>query len=156
MAGNIAARLEDLGISLPVPAAPVASYVAYVKTGSLVIVSGQITMGPDGVQYVGKLGEDMTIEEGYRAARLCGINLLAQLNAACDGDLDRVQRVVRLGGFVNCTADFTGHPGVIDGASDLMRQVFGDDAGAHARAAVGCSGLPLGVSVEVEGMFEVA
>ncbi len=154
MSGTIAARLEELGIELPTPAAPVASYVPFVKTGNLVVVSGQITMGTDGTEFVGKLGDSMDAGEGYQAARLCGINLLAQLKTACDGDLDRVKQVVRLGGFVNCTPDFTDHPRVINGASDLMQEVFGDTVGAHARAAVGSASLPLGVCVEVEGLFE--
>ena len=155
MSGKVAARLEELGIDLPTPAAPVASYVPFVKTGNLVIVSGQVTMDSGELRFVGKLGDDMSLEEGYEAARLCAVNLLAQLRVACDGDLDRVKRVVRLGGFVNCTDDFTDPPKVINGASDLMAQVFGDEIGAHARAAVGASSLPLGVATEVEGMFEI-
>ena len=155
MSGKIAARLEELGIELPTPAAPVASYVPFVKTGNLVIVSGQVTMDSGELRFVGKLGDDVSLEEGYEAARLCAINLLAQLQVACDGDLDRVTRVVRLGGFVNSTDDFTDHPKVINGASDLMAQVFGDEIGSHARAAVGASSLPLGVATEVEGMFEI-
>lgn len=154
MTGRIDARLAELGIELPTPAVPVASYVPFVKTGNLVIISGQITLEDGEVRHVGKLGDNVDAEAGYLAARVCAINLLAQLRAACDGDLDRVMRVVRLGGFVNATPDFKDHPKVINGASDLMKEVFGD-AGQHARAAVGCVSLPLGVSVEVEGMFEI-
>lgn len=124
-------------------------------TGNLVVISGQITMDSGELKYVGKLGDDISVEEGYEAARLCAVNLLAQLQVACNGDLDRVKRVVRLGGFVNCTDDFTDHPKVINGASDLMAEVFGDEIGPHARAAVGASSLPLGVAAEVEGMFEI-
>ncbi len=155
MTGTIDARLNELGINLPTPAVPVASYVPYVKTGNLVMISGQITMDSGELKFVGKLGETMSVEEGYLAARLCGINLLAQMRAACDGDLDRIKRVVRLGGFVNCTPDFTDHPKVINGASDLMQEVFGD-AGQHCRAAVGSSSLPLGVAVEVDAVIEVS
>lgn len=155
MSGQIDARLSELGIELPTPAAPAGSYVPYVVTGNLVVISGQITLEDGEVRYIGKLGADMDVDGGYAAARVCAINLLAQLRAACDGDLDRVKRVVRLGGFVNATPDFADHPKVINGASDLMKDVFGD-AGQHARAAVGCVSLPLGVSVEVEGIFEIA
>lgn len=155
MSGRIDARLKELGITLPIPAVPVASYVPFVRSGNLVIVSGQITLADGKPQYIGKLGADLSVEDGQKAAKLCAINLIAQFRAACDGDLDRVTRIVRLGGFVNSTPDFTDHPKVINGASDVMKEVFGE-AGQHARAAVGCSSLPLGVSVEVEGMIEVA
>lgn len=150
----IDARLTELGLTLPAAAAPAANYVPYVQTGNLVFVSGQITLQDGALQFVGRVGEDFTTEQGYEAAKLCGLNLIAQVKAACGGDLDRVQRVIRLGGFVNCTADFTEQPKVINGASDLMADVFGD-AGKHARAAVGVNTLPLGVAVEVEGLFEI-
>lgn len=150
----IDARLTELGLTLPAAAAPAANYVPYVQTGNLVFVSGQITLQDGALQFVGRIGEDFTTEQGYEAAKLCGLNLIAQVKAACGGDLDRVQRVIRLGGFVNCTADFTEQPKVINGASDLMADVFGD-AGKHARAAVGVNTLPLGVAVEVEGLFEI-
>ena len=151
---KIDARIEELGLTLPAAAAPAANYVPYVKTGNLVFVSGQITLKDGDLQFVGRVGEDFTTEEAYDAAKLCGLNLIAQVKAACGGDLDRVKRVVRLGGFVNCTPDFTDQPKVINGASDLMAEVFGD-AGKHARAAVGVNTLPLGVAVEVEGVFEI-
>jgi len=154
MAGKIDARLIELGIDLPEAAAPAANYVPYVITGNLVFISGQITLWNGDPMYKGRLGENLSLDDGLAAARLCGLNLIAQLKAACGGDLDRVSGCVRLGGFVNCTPDFTDHPKVINGASDLMAKVFGE-AGKHARAAVGCSSLPLGVAVEVEGVFEI-
>ena len=147
-------RLAELGLTLPEAAAPAANYVPYVQSGNLVFVSGQITLLNGALKYVGRVGADFTAEEAYEAAKLCGLNLIAQVKAACGGDLDRVKRVVRLGGFVNCTDDFTDQPKVINGASDLMADVFGD-AGKHARAAVGVNTLPLGVAVEVEGLFEI-
>ncbi len=155
MSGNIDARLAELGITLPPATAPVANYVPFVVSGSLVFISGQVGMADGKPGYVGRLGAGLTVDDGYRAARLCGLNLLTQLKTACGGDLDRVRRVVRLGGFVNCTPDFTDQPRVVNGASDLMVEVFGD-AGRHARAAVGAPALPLGVAVEVEGVFEIA
>lgn len=155
MPSTVEERLAALGLTLPQAAAPAANYVPYVQSGNLVFVSGQITLKDGALQYVGRVGADLTTEEAYEAAKLCGLNLIAQVKAACGGDLQRVQRVVRLGGFVNCTADFTDQPKVINGASDLMAEVFGE-AGRHARAAVGVNTLPLGVAVEVEGVFEVA
>jgi len=152
---TIDARLAELGLTLPQAAAPAANYVPFVRTGNLVVISGQITLENGTLKYVGRVGEDFTTEQAYEAAKLCGLNLIAQLKVACDGDLDRVTRVVRLGGFVNSTADFTDQPKVINGASDLMAEVFGEK-GKHARAAVGVNTLPLGVAVEVEGMFEIA
>ncbi len=153
MAGNIEARLAELGIELPEAPAPAANYVPYVVLGDMVYISGQIAKDSGGL-ICGKLGDDTTVEQGAAAARVCGLNLIAQLREACGGDLDRVVQVVKLGGFVNATADFTNHPVVINGASDLMAEVFGK-LGAHARAAVGCSSLPLGVAVEVEGIFQI-
>lgn len=150
----IDARLSELGLTLPQAAAPAANYVPYVQSGNLVFVSGQITLENGDLKFVGRVGEDFTTEQAYEAAKLCGLNLIAQVKAACGGDLDRVTRVVRLGGFVNCTPDFTDQPKVINGASDLMAEVFGD-AGKHARAAVGVNSLPLGVAVEVDGVFEI-
>jgi enamine deaminase RidA (YjgF/YER057c/UK114 family) len=155
MTGRIETRLKDLGIVLPTPPAPVASYVPTVKTGSLVFVSGQIPAGPDGLKYVGIVGQDLSVDDGKAAARLCAVNLLAQVKAACDGDLDRVTRCVKLAVFVNAAPGFTQHPEIANGASDLMVQVF-DDAGKHARAAVGAGSLPRNVAVEVEAVFEIA
>ncbi len=151
--GRVDARLQELGITLPTPPAPVASYVPYVVSGKLVYVSGQVSVDATG-GIKGKLGDAIEVEEGQAAARLCALNLLAQVKAACDGDLDRVKRVVKLGGFVNVTADFTPIPQVVNGCSDVMVAVFGD-AGRHARAAVGVANLPLDFAVEVDGVFEL-
>jgi enamine deaminase RidA (YjgF/YER057c/UK114 family) len=155
MSGTVDARLVELGIELPQASAPVANYVPFTRSGNLVIVSGQVSVRNGKAEYIGKLGREIGVAEGQQAARLCGLNILAHLKTACGGDLDRVKRVLRLGGFVNCTPEFTEMPQVVNGASDLMVQVFGD-AGKHARAAVGVSSLPLGVAVEVEAMFELA
>ena len=154
MSGKFDARLAELGIELPNPAAPAANYVPFVQVGDLVYISGQISMDANGL-VKGKLGDGYSLDDAYAAARLCGINLISQVRAACDGDLDRLVRVIKLNGFVNATQDFTDHPKVINGASDLMVEVFGDQ-GRHARAAVGSSSLPLGVAVEVEGIFQIA
>ncbi|WP_417481476.1 RidA family protein [Maricaulis sp.] len=147
-------RLTELGITLPDPAAPVANYVPFVRTGDQVYVSGQVSMGPDGL-IKGTLGLDMDVEAGQAAARLCAINLIAQLKAACGGDLSRLKRVVKLGGFVAAAPGFTDIPKVINGCSDLMVAVFGD-AGRHARSAVSCPVLPLGAAVEIDGVFVIA
>ncbi|MAT34469.1 MAG: hypothetical protein CMK06_04920 [Ponticaulis sp.] len=146
-------KLESLGITLPEPAKAVANYVPFVISGNMLFVSGQISMGNDGL-VKGCLGKNMTTEDGQAAARLCGINLLAQCKAAV-GDLSKIKRVVKLGGFVNATPDFIEVPQVINGCSDLMVEVLGD-AGRHARSAVACPTLPLGVAVEVDGVFEIA
>ncbi|MEX2648669.1 MAG: RidA family protein [Alphaproteobacteria bacterium] len=154
MAGKIERRLAELGVTLPAAAAPVANYVPWVVTGNLVFVSGQVTLVDGKPQFIGQLGKEFGIEDGAKAARLCAINILAQVKAAC-GDLDRVARCVKLTGFVNATPDFRDHPKVVNGASDLMVEVFGD-AGRHARAAVGVASLPLGVAVEVDAVFALA
>ena len=154
MPSAIDARLAELDITLPDAPAPAANYVPYTKAGDLVFISGQISRDETGF-ILGKLGADIGPDEGYRAARACARALIAQLRAACDGDLDRVVEVIKLTGFVNATPDFTDHPKVINGASDLFAEVFGD-RGRHARAAVGCVSLPLGVAVEVEGIFQVS
>jgi len=156
MAGTIEARLTELGIELPEAATPVANYVPFTVTGNLVFISGQVTLDGGKPQFLGQAGVDISVEDAYQAARLCGLNLLAQLREACSGDLDRVTQVIRLGGFVSCPSDFTDQPKVINGASDLMVEVFGKPAGQHARFAVGASSLPLGVSVEVDGTFEIS
>lgn len=155
MAGKIEARLKQLDIVLPTPPAPVASYVPFVVSGNLVFVSGQITLAAGALHYVGRLGEDISLEDGKAAARLCAINVIAQVKAACGGDLDRVRRCVKVGVFVNAIADFGQHPEVANGASDLFVEVFGE-AGRHARAAVGAGSLPRGVACEVEAVFEIA
>jgi enamine deaminase RidA (YjgF/YER057c/UK114 family) len=154
MSGRIETRLAELGLAIPEAAAPAANYVPYVLAGSLLHVAGQITMKNGNIEFVGRVGRDFGVDEAYQAARLCGINLIAQAKAACGGDLDKVRRVVKLGGFVNCTADFTDHPKVVNGASDLMVEVFGD-AGRHARFAVGAPSLPFNVAVEIDGIFEL-
>ena len=153
--GKITAKLRELGIALPVAAKPVANYVPWVKSGNLVFVAGQIPVTDGKPQFVGQLGGSVSLEDGAKAAGLCAINILAQLNDACGGDLDRVVRIVKLVGFVNCAVGFTDIPKAVNGASDLMVQVFGE-AGRHARSAVGVSSLPLGVPVEVEAIAEIA
>ena len=153
MSSELEDRLAEKGITLPDAPAPAANYVPFVVTGNTVYVSGQISNDANGL-ITGKLGETMTTEEGAAAARTCALSLLAQLKAACDGDLDRLQRVVKLVGFVNSTADFTEQPKVINGASDFMVEALGD-IGRHARSAVSAASLPLGVAVEIEGIFEI-
>ncbi|SDE56789.1 RidA family protein [Rhodobacter capsulatus] len=152
MTSAIEARLSALNITLPDAPAPAANYVPFVRTGTQIFVSGQVSAGPDGF-IKGKLGADMSVEEGAAAARRCGLALIAQARAAV-GDLDRVKRVVKLVGFVNSTADFTDQPKVVNGCSDLMVEVFGE-AGRHARSAVSAASLPFGVAVEIEAIFEV-
>jgi len=154
MSGRIEARLKELGLELPNPAAPVANYVPFSVSGNLVFVSGQVSLWNGEFRHIGKLGAGISIDEGRQAARLCAINILAHLRVACGGDLDRVRRVLRVGGFVNCTPDFTDMPRIVNGASDLMVEVFGE-AGRHARAAVGVNSLPAGVAVEVEATCEI-
>jgi enamine deaminase RidA (YjgF/YER057c/UK114 family) len=155
MSGKIEARLKELGLELPAATAPIANYVPFTRSGSLVVVSGQVSVRDGKPEFVGKLGREISVTEGQQAARLCALNILAHAKAACGGDLDRVKRVLRLGGFVNCMPEFTQMPQVVNGASDLMVELFGD-AGKHARVAVGVASLPLGVAVEVEAMFEIA
>ncbi len=150
---NAAQRLTDLGIDLPDAPAPVANYVPVVQSGSLLYLSGQISIGPGGL-IKGKLGADLAIDQGVAAARACAINLIVQAKAALGGDLDRISRIVKLNGFVNCTSDFQDQPKVMNGASDLFVAVFGE-AGRHARAAVGAPSLPLGAAVEVDAVFEI-
>ena len=147
------ARLRDLGIELPTPMAPIANYVPFVRTGNLIVVSGQIPARDGKIVFTGKLGGGVSLETGTKAAALCFVNLMAQLQAAI-GDLDKVRQVVRLGGFIACTPDFTQHAVVMNGASDLAVSVFGD-AGRHARSTIGVPSLPGDAAVEVEGMFEV-
>ena len=146
-------NLDRLGIALPAPMKPVATYVPFVITGKLLYVSGQVSATADG-RILGRLGENMELSAGQHAARICGINLIAQCKAAV-GELSNIRRVVKLGGFVNAAPGFVDIPQVINGCSDLMVEVFGE-AGKHARAAVACPTLPLGVAVEVDGVFEIA
>lgn len=154
MTGTVEARLKDLGIELPNPSAPAANYIPYTVVGSTVFVSGQVCVWNGEIVCRGRLGEDVSTEDGYKAARVCGLNLISQVREACGGDLDRVVRVAKLGGFVTSAAGFTDQPEVINGASDLMVEVFGD-AGKHSRFAVGAPSLPRGVAVEVDGIFEI-
>jgi enamine deaminase RidA (YjgF/YER057c/UK114 family) len=154
MSPSIDQRLQELGVELPTPAAPAGSYLPVRQSGGLLIVSGQLPMEAGRVCYAGKLGASVSLEDGQAAARLCAVNILAQVRAALDGRLDRLAGCLRLGGFVACTPDFVDQPKVINGASDLMVAVLGD-AGRHARAAVGVPSLPLDAAVEVEAMFEL-
>ena len=153
MTAEIDARLKELGLKLPEAPAPAANYVPWVRTGNLVHVSGQISQGADG-PIKGKLGAGMSVEDGAAAARACALSLLAQVRAACGGDLSRLVRVVKLTGFVNSTPDFGDQPKVINGASDTLVAILGDK-GRHARSAVSAASLPFGVAVEIEGIFEV-
>jgi enamine deaminase RidA (YjgF/YER057c/UK114 family) len=155
MAGRVDTLLAEKKIELPRAAAPVANYVPVVIAGNLAFVSGQVTAWNGEFKFIGKLGQEFTVEQGQQAARLCGLNIMAQLRAALGGDLDRVKRCVKLGVFVNSLADFTDQPKVANGVSDLMVEVFGD-AGRHARFAVGTNILPLNVAVEVDAVFEIA
>ena len=154
MAGRIDARLEELSIRLPDAAAPAANYVPWRIAGNLVHIAGQGAFWDGKLMYNGRVGDDVSLDDAIHAARYVGLNLLAQLKAACGGDLDRVVQCVKLGGFVNCTPDFTDQPKVINGASDLMVEIFGD-AGKHARFAVGAPSLPMGISVEIDAIFEI-
>ncbi|MFZ4686095.1 MAG: RidA family protein [Hyphomonadaceae bacterium] len=150
---SVSDRLKAAGVTLPDARPPVANYVPFVMTGNLLFISGQVSVTPDGL-IKGRLGEDMTVEQGQQAARACAINLIAQIKSAL-GDLDRVTRIVKLGGFVNAAGDFTDIPKVVNGCSDLMVEIFGDK-GRHARAAVACPVLPMGAAVEVDAVVEFA
>jgi enamine deaminase RidA (YjgF/YER057c/UK114 family) len=154
MAGTIDAKLAELGINVPQAAAPLANYIGFNIVGKLVVVSGQIPLVDGKVAVTGKVGAGVSVEQGAAAARICFVNLLAQLKAATGGDLDKVKRVVRLGGFIASPAEFTQHALVMNGASDLAVAVFGDK-GRHARTTIGVPALPADAAVEVEGMFEL-
>lgn len=155
MSSEVEKRLAQLGIALPAPGSPAGNYVPFVRAGDLVFMAGQVARADGRIAFAGKVGRDLTVEQGQAAARLCALNLLAQLKVACDGDLDRIARCVRLGGFVNCGPDFLEHPKVVNGASDLMVEVFGE-RGRHARTAVGAASLPLDSAVEVEAVFQLS
>ena len=148
-------NLEKLGIALPTPLAPVANYVPYTNAGTLYSISGQVPIKDGEMPYVGKVGVDISEDDGYQAARLCGINIIAQINGICGGDLSRVRKIVKLGGFVNCADGFGNQPEVINGASDLMVEVFGE-VGKHSRSAVGTNALPRNVSVEIDCLVDIA
>ena len=155
MSGSVEKKLASLGISLPTPANPIANYVPFVRSGDMLIVSGQLCFDHDGnLVAKGQLGGGVSMDDGQKAARACAVNLLAQLKAAL-GDLDKVARVVRLGGFINSAPGFADGPKVMNGASDLMVEVFGEK-GRHARSTVGVAALPANAAVEVEGQFEVS
>lgn len=154
MPSQIGARLESLGITLPTASAPGANYVPFVRAGTLVFLTGQLSQWNGERRFVGKLGREFGVEQGQEAARLCALNLIAHIRKALDGDLDRVVRCVRVAGYVNSTPDFTAQSQVINGASDLFVQIFGE-AGRHTRMAVGVAALPYDVAVEVEALFEV-
>jgi enamine deaminase RidA (YjgF/YER057c/UK114 family) len=154
MAGKYEKRLQELGIELPQASTPAANYVPFVRTGNLLFMAGQVCVWNGERRYVGKVGREISPEDGQKAARMCALNLIAQLRRALDGDLDRLVRVVRVGGFVNSVPEFVEQPKVINGASDLFVEIFGD-AGRHARTAVGTNVLPFDVAVEVDAVFEV-
>jgi enamine deaminase RidA (YjgF/YER057c/UK114 family) len=154
MSGKIEARLKELGLDIPTPAAPAANYVPFVVSGRHVFLAGQITLWNGELKHVGKLGAGLGIKEGQEAARICALNLIAQAKAACDGDLDRMVRWVKIGGYVNSAPDFTDQPKVMNGASDLLVSIFGDK-GRHTRSSVGVAALPFNVAVEVDGIFEI-
>lgn len=154
MMGRVEDRLIKNGINLPSATKPIANYLPFIISNNLIFISGQVPVIHDKPQFLGQLGKDITVEEGYQAARLCGINIIAQAKIACGGNLDRIKRVVKLGGFVNSSTDFVDQSKVINGASDLMVEVFGKDIGQHARFAVSAPALPLGVSVEIDGTIE--
>lgn len=154
MAGKTETRLAELRIELPQASAPAANYVPFVRTGNLLVIAGQLCQWNGERPYIGRLGREITLEQGQQAARLCGLNLLAQVRAALDGDLDRLVRCVRLGGFVNSAPDFFDQSKVVNGCSDLMVDVLGE-AGRHARTAVGVNVLPFNLAVEVDAIFEV-
>lgn len=154
MSSPIESRLQALGIVLPTPAAPAANYVPFVLSRGMLYVSGQIPVGPSGIEFVGTVGADLGLEDGRSAARLCAINILAQAKAAL-GELDRIERVVKLVGFVNSAPGFGDQPKVVNGASDLFVEILGPK-GRHARSAVGVAALPFGVAVEVEAILEIA
>ena len=155
MSGTIEARLTELGIELPNAPAAAGAYVGYVQTGNLLFVAGQVPFWNGELRHVGKVGADLSLEDGQEAARVCALNIIAQAKDALSGDLDRITRFVKLGGFVNCPTDYTDHPKVINGASNLIGEIFGEK-GAHARFALGAGSLPLNVAVEIDAVIEVA
>lgn len=154
MSTNITTKLDEMGLVLPEAVTPLGAYVHYVQTGNLLMISGQGPVSASGVAITGRLGADLDIEDGNRAAQICGLNIVARLHTALGGDFDRVTRIVRLNGFVNSTADFTHHPAVINGASDLMFELFGD-RGIHSRVALGVAALPMGWAVEIDAVVEI-
>ena len=154
MTDPITKKLEELNIQLPPAAPPAASYLPWTRSGNLVFISGQLPMDEGKIKYAGKVGTDITSDDGIAAARLCALNAFSQLREALDGDFSKVRRCVRLGGFVNAPADFDKHPAIVNGASEAVLEIMGDP-GRHARVAVGVSNLPFNASVELEALFEV-
>ena len=152
---KIDALLKEKGIVLPEPSVPGGNFVPYVVSGSLVFIAGQAPRRDGKLEYLGKVGKDLSVEEGQKAARLCMLNILCHLKTACGGNLDRVARAVRLAGLVNCGPDFTEHPKVTNGASDLLVELFGEK-GKHARISTGASSLPSNMAVEIEAVFEIS
>ena len=155
MSHDIDSRLKELGIVLPEPANPAANYVPYVISGNLVFIAGQIPFWNGDVLHIGKVGADLTVEDATKSAEVCGLNIIAQLKAACDGNLDRVRRCVKIGVFVNCIDGFTQQPQIANGVSDLMVEVFGE-AGRHARFAIGTNALPRNCATEADAVFELS
>lgn len=156
MSNNANENLIKLGITLPTPVAPVANYVPYVKSGNIYSISGQIPIDSDGkLPYLGKVGVDISEDEGYKAAQLCAINIIAQINSICGGDLSKLNHIIKLGAFVNCEAGFGNQPEVVNGASNLMVEVFGE-IGKHSRSAVGTNALPRNVSVEIDALVDIS
>lgn len=154
MSKTIHTILDSMGLVLPAPTAPLGSYVPYVQTGNLLMISGQGPVSASGVAIKGRLGDGLEIDDGHRAAQICGLNIVARLQAALEGDFDRVTQIIRLNGFVNSTPDFTHHPAVLNGASDLMFELFGA-RGLHSRTALGVSALPMGWAVEIDAIVEI-
>eukprot|EP00931_Biecheleriopsis_adriatica_P118633 TRINITY_DN93993_c0_g1_i1.p1 TRINITY_DN93993_c0_g1~~TRINITY_DN93993_c0_g1_i1.p1 ORF type:complete len:165 (-),score=35.45 TRINITY_DN93993_c0_g1_i1:28-522(-) len=155
LAGNVEKRLAGLGVKVPHAAAPAANYLPWVRSANLLYISGQIPKQEDNSLLQGQLGRNCSLDEGKAAARLCGLHLVGQMKAACDGDLDKVKRILKVEAFVSSTPDFVDHPQVVNGCSDLLVEIFGREVGAHSRFAVGCSSLPLGVSVEIGAVVEL-
>jgi enamine deaminase RidA (YjgF/YER057c/UK114 family) len=147
-------KIESLGIKIPQASAPVANYVGFVKSGNQIIISGQLPLEDGKIKYVGKVGGDVSVEDATEAAKLCAINIIAQLNLALDNDLEKIKKCVKLGIFVNAIPEFTDHPKVANGASDLIVEIF-QEKGKHARAATGAGSLPLGAAVEIDAIFEI-
>lgn len=153
MTTKIDQRLQELNITLPSPAKPAGSYIQFYKAGHLLFVSGQLPARDGDIKYTGKVGDDLSLEDGQKAAELCALNIIAQAKEALDGNLDRVKRIVRLNGFVNAPTTFTDHPKVINGASDILFKIF-DEKGRHTRVALGAGCLPLNVAVEIDAVIE--
>eukprot|EP00927_Polykrikos_kofoidii_P080173 TRINITY_DN77068_c0_g1_i1.p1 TRINITY_DN77068_c0_g1~~TRINITY_DN77068_c0_g1_i1.p1 ORF type:complete len:166 (-),score=25.26 TRINITY_DN77068_c0_g1_i1:117-614(-) len=156
MPGVIESKLDELGVLVPMAAAPAGNYLPWRRSGRIVFIAGQLPKGEDNALVKGKLGTTCSVEQAKDAARSCGINLLSHMRSACGGDLDRVTQILKVEGFVNCTEDFEDHPQVVNGCSNFLVDVFGPAIGAHSRIAVGCSSLPFGAAVEIAAVVEIA